>query len=287
MEEKKPEDSLNVTSEAETSNLNTETLPASEGVVESVPVTEPTLEVADTSVVVAGHSGKNFNFKAYIGGVLAILVIFTGLIFVLEKEGRISTNLFTGVISEMAAIKINDVKITNKEFKSSLEQLSNVSRAEGEDLNDPTVQEALKTETIDTLVNGEILRQAAVEEGLVVKAEDIDARLSLITEKLGGPEALATRMTEFGVTEEDLRLDVENELLIQQLFDLKILATIEVTEEEVKNLYDQAVAGGTPLPPLEQIKEAAIVEIRNGKAQPLISEYIQTLKDAADIEILI
>ena len=291
MEEKKQEDNLNVTGDAETSSLNTEIVPTPEVVTDSVPMNAAVLEAVDVNETAVSHPGKSFNFKAYIGGVLAIFVIFAGLIFALEKEGRISTGLFTGLISKMEdgkpAVKVNGTVITNSEYRSSFEQLSNMQASQGADITDPTVLDSLKTQTIDTLVNAELLRQAAVTEKLVVKGEDIDTRFNEIRDNLGGAEALEARMKEFGVTEEALRRDIENEFLIQQLFDLKIFNSIEVSEKEVQDLYDQAVAGGNQLPPLEEIKETAIVEIRNGKAQPLINDYIQTLRAGANIEILI
>ncbi|HMO78101.1 MAG TPA: SurA N-terminal domain-containing protein [Candidatus Paceibacterota bacterium] len=291
MEEKKQDDNLNVTSDAETSNLNTETAPTPTGVTETSVATNSDLGVTEINEATLSQSGKSFNLKAYVGGVLAILAIFAVLIFALEKEGRISTGLFTGMISKMEVakpvVKVNGVAITKGDYQSSYEQLSNMTAAQGADLTDVAVMESLKTQTIDTLVNAELLRQAAVEEGLEATTEDVDTRFNEIRENLGGAEVLAARMAEFGVTEAALRRDIENEFLIQQLFDLKIFDLIEVSDQEVQDLYDQAVAGGTELPPLEEIKETAIVEIRNGKAQPLINEYIQTLRVAANIEILI
>lgn len=287
MEEKKQEDNLNVTNETETSSPNGDSVTAT-------PVaTDVTLDTTDTNTnaVSVNNSGRHFNLKAYIGGVLAILVIFAGLIFALEKEGRISTGLFTNIISKMEdgkpAVIVNGTTITKGDYQSSFDQLSNMSAAQGADLTNPEVVDAFKNQTIDTLVNAELLRQAAIKEGLVASAESIDTRFNEIRDNLGGADVLAARMAEFGVTEEALRRDIENEFLIQQLFDLKVFNAIEVTDEEVKNLYDQAVAQGTELPPLEEIKEAAIVEIRDGKAQPLINEYIQSLRAGASIEILI
>jgi len=291
MEEKKQEDNLNVTGDTETSSLNPGTASTPEGVTDSARETDVSLEAGDTNERTVSQPGKTFNLKAYVGGVLVILVIFAVLIFALEKEGRISTGLFTGIISKMEvtqpAVKVNGEKIAKSDYKSSFEQLSNMKAAEGADLTDPAVMDSLKNETIDTLVNAELLRQAAVKEGLVASTEAIDKRFNEIRDNLGGPEVLVARMEEFGVTETALRRDIENEFLIQQLFDLKVFNAIEVTDEEFQKLYDQAVAGGNELPPIEEIKETAIVEIRNGKAQPLINEYIQTLRTDADIEILI
>lgn len=290
MEEKKKEDNMNVNGDSEATNLNSET-EATPGAVTDGNVNVSASNEVEPNEVAVNHSGKNFNIKAYVGGVLVILVIFAGLIFALEKEGRISTGLFTVLISNLEdgqpAIMVNGEAVTTGEYKSSLGQLSNMRVAQGEDLTDSAVIDSIKNETIDTLINAEILRQAAIKEGLTASADEIDARFNEISENLGGAELLAARMEEFGVTEKALRHDIENEFLIQQLFDLKILNEIEVTDEEVQQMYDQAVAAGNELPPLSEIKETAITEIRDSKSQSLINDYIQTLRADADIEILI
>lgn len=291
MEEKKQDDNLNVTGAVENNSLTSEVTSTPAEMVVSEVETSATANVVNTDEAASSHFKKNFNLKAYIGGVVAILLIFAGLIFALEKEGRISTGIFTDIISKIEknqpVAKVNDVAITKGDYQSSYEQLSSMTAAQGADIADAAVMDSLKTQTIDTLVNAELLRQAAVTESLVVDPTAIDNRYNEIRDSLGGQEVLASRMEQFGVTETALRRDIENEILIQQLFDLKIFNSIEVTDEEVQTLYDQAVANGNQLPPLEEIKEAAIVDIRNSKADPLINDYIQSLRNEANIEILI
>lgn len=305
MEEKKQEDNQGVetntgTETTSATSLNTENTDSTEiqklaqsNVVEAndAMVNEMSQTAVDNAEDSTTPVGKSFNLKAYVGAVVAIIIIFGGLIFVLEKEGRISTGLFTGLISQMdarkPAAKVNDVAITKSDYQSSLEQLSDMSAAQGADLSDAATLEALKEQTIETLVNAEVLRQAALDEGLTASNEDIDGRYNEISEGLGGAEALAAKMAEFGVTEAALKRDIENEFLIQQLFDLKVFDSVEVTDTEVQELYDQAVLLGNELPPLEEIREAIVDQIRNEKAQPLINDYIEELRNEADIEILI
>ena len=75
MEEKKQEDNLNVTDDVETTSLNTETTVAPEAVADNVVGSESPTEVVEINEVATSQPGKNFNLKAYVGGVLAILLI--------------------------------------------------------------------------------------------------------------------------------------------------------------------------------------------------------------------
>ncbi len=237
-------------------------------------------------------SPANFNIKAYLGVVLAILIIGAGLIFVLEKDGRISTGLFSGIINNMESSKpvatVNDSPILKKDFDSSVSQLLDIQATQGADVSDPLVVEQIEAQAIETLVNAELLRQAAIDEGIEVSQEQIDTRFNEISEGLGGADALAARMAEFNVTEESLRRDIENEFLIQGLFEVKIPSdNINVTEEEIAALYEQVGGSEAGLPPLEEVSAQIEQQITLTKEQEIITEYIGTLREEAEVEILL
>lgn len=294
MDEKKPEDlsgvDANPTPEAEAPKV--EVAPAVEvvaaPVVETPEVATPAaaFEEADAQT----QPAKSFNLKAYVGMVLVIVVICAGLLFVLEKEGRTSTGLFSGIISSMesneSVATVNGVEIKKVDFDSSLNQLTNMSADQGADVTNPSLMEQLKTQALETLVTAEVLRQKAVAEGINVTQEQIDTRYEEIKEGIGGEEALMERMTEFGVTEASLRRDIENEFLIQGLFDIKVdTSTVEVDEAEVVALYAQAGGAEGGLPPLEEVREQIDAQIRFDKEQTLVGEYIESIKAEAEIEV--
>lgn len=273
----------------EVTEVKTETSVTAE---EVTPVTSSDSVVAEVSETpVAVHPAK-FNIKIYVATVLAILAIGTVLVFALEKQGRISTGIFTTIIEKMEAkkpvAKVNDVTIVKKDLDSSVEQLIDIQKTQGVDVSDPTILEQVEQQAMDTLVNAELLRQAAVTEGITVTKEEIDDRYSQISEGLGGAEALAERMAEFKVTEESLRRDIENEFLINGLFKIKIPKDdIKVTDEEVIALYEQVKKTAADLPPLADVKEQIVKQISLNKEQEMIAKYLESLKSEAEIEILI
>ncbi len=271
---------------------------ATDSVVEAVaPVVDGVAAAASNAtetVVSAVEEGSNkaFNIRAYVGAVAVILVICAGLMFVLEKEGRISTGLFSGVISKMEAnspaARVNDVEISKSEFNSSVQQLTEMAVAQGADAADPAAAAQFKTQAIETLVNAELLRQAAVGEGMTATPEQIETRFNEIRDGIGGAEQLAARMAEFGVTEASLRRDIENEFLIQGLFDSKIDSdAIEISEAEVAAFYEKAGGTAAGLPPLAEVRDQVEAQVRFEKEQVLIGEYLEVLKKDAEVEILI
>ncbi|KKT80019.1 MAG: SurA-like protein [Parcubacteria group bacterium GW2011_GWF2_44_8] len=280
MDEKKQDDTSGIMPEAVPETV--ETTMTGVPVTETVEVPMGTSEAAPTK----------FNFKAYGAMVVGILVIAAGLLFVLEKEGRTSTGVFSGIISSMEegkpVARVNDVEILMSDFTSSYDQLLEMSSSQGMDVSDPALLEQLRTQAVDTLVNAEVLRQAAIAAGMTATEEQIQTRFTEIQDGLGGAEALAARMAEFGVTEASLRRDIENEFLIQGLFDANIdSANLTATEEELTALYDQAGGVEAGLPPMAEIKDQIEAQIIFDKEQKLISAFIESLRAEATIEVLI
>jgi hypothetical protein len=95
-------------------------------------------------------------------------------------------------------------------------------------------------------------------------------------------------MAEFGVTEESLRKDIENEFLIQGLFEAKIDSkSITVSEDEIEALYAGAGGAEAGLPPLAEVRDQIVAQIRFDKEQVLINEYLEKIKGDSEVEISI
>jgi SurA N-terminal domain len=298
MDEKKSEGETFSSNDTSDSNVTSvETSDASVSSVSESTENEPSSveenqEVVNSDEEVVKMKGSPINAKAYIISAVVILVIGAGLLFLLEKEGRISTGLFSGLIEKMEAgspaAKVNGEVISQKDFDSSLNQLLQMASQQGEDPTDQAVIDSYKTQAIDTLVNAELLRQAAIKEGVVASPEAIEARYAEIEGGLGGAEQLAQKMLEFGVTAESLRRDIENEILITDLFKVAVdTASIEVTEEEVNDFYNKAKEMSPELPALEEVRSQVETQVRFEKEQEMINAYLQSLKSEAEIEVLI
>lgn len=278
-------------------------VPQSEPVVPETPVTnmsdttdamsEMSTTMPESTVgAVAATPVAGGKKNVYVWSVLAILVILAGLTFFLEKEGRISTGIFSGIIEGMKSsgpvATVNGVEIARKDYDSSLQQLLQIASTQGVNTSDPAVTEQYKTQAIDTLVNGELLRQEALNAGMEATEEDIEARFSQIRDGIGGQEALDAKMLEFGINEESLRKDIENEILIQGLFDSIIdPESAEVTDAEISEYYDKVGGEAAGLPPLAEVSTQIEEQIKLDRQQAEIGAYLESAKEDAEIEILI
>ncbi len=233
---------------------------------------------------------KNNIILQYLLMAVAVVVIGLGLLFILEKEGRLSTGVFTPVIESLkakeAVAKVNGVEIVRGDYENSLSQLTAMYQSQGANLTEED-KASLAKEALETLINGELLRQEAIKAGMTAPEEKVTERLKEIETSIGGAEALAERMAEFKVTAESLRRDIENEILIQGLFEAKVTNDIKVTDEEVEKFYNEATGPATDLPPLAEVKEEIVANIKSSKEQEAVSKYLEQVREEAEIERLI
>lgn len=223
-----------------------------------------------------------------VAGVIALALIGGGVWYYLEQSGRLATGIFdslTGTVATPAVATVNGTAIPQSDYDTSVRQLTEGAVAQGLDASDPEIASEISTQALDTLVNTELLLQAADAAGVSVDATAIDDRLAQITDELGGPEAFASRITELGLTDEIVRRDISRELVIQEFLTQKV-AEIDttVTEEEVTTLYESVggEAGGNP--PLEEIRDQVVAQAQFLKEQEFVQAYVEELRIDATIE---
>lgn len=263
-----------------------------ETAVEHTPVevvNEPTTDnVVQTPVVESKSTKKTRNIVV---ALLIAAMLVAGVLYVAEKQGRIDTNVF-GSISRMlhgneAVATVNGTKITRNQLDVGVAQLNQAASLQGADVESADVKESIRTQALDVLINTELLIQAAHERGLDVSDEEVSDRIEQITNEVGGVDVLQDRMKELGITDDTLESDVRNEMLIQQFLDqLFAESEIVVTDEEVNDIYDAAVASGADVPALEDVRPQVEESIRSSKQQDVIDSFLEQTKADATIEVV-
>ena len=260
--------------------------PEPEVVAETAHTTVAAQPVADVaSPVHATHKKRNT-----IVALLITAMLLVGVVYVMEKQGRIDTNLFGGVSalfkSSVSVATVNGEKISQEQLDISTSQLQQAAVLQGVDVSSPAAQADIRTQALDVLVNTELLTQAAAERGIAVSAEDVAARIAEIEIEVGGKEVLESRMNELGIGTEQLQSDVESEMVIALLLkEIFAEAAIEVTEAEVSEIYDAALASGADIPALEEVRPQVEQQIRQSKEQEAVDAFLEAQKAAATVDI--
>ena len=239
---------------------------------------------------VEGAATTTRSLKLIIVSVLVVVVALAGILYALEKDGRVNSNVFSGIIdsqqTQTGVAVVNGETITESELAVASTQLAQAAAAQGADPADPTIQATIRSQALDLMIGTALLTQTAEAQGVTVPDEEVAERLAAIEADAGGAELLATRMQEFGITMESLESDVRSELVISQLLDS--IVTDEdtvVTEAEIVAAYEEAGGSGVELPPLEEVRTQIETQLQQVKGQSVIEAYVEQLRANADIEI--
>lgn len=241
-------------------------------------------ETLDTEAATRSHV-----WIGYVIAVVVVVLIILGVLYQLEAQGRSSTNFFEGVLSSQESrtvvATVNGEPISQRALEQSITQFGEAAQAQGVDPTNPEAQAQLRNQALTVLINTELLRQAAVERGISISDEAATEQFNTIQADIGGPEQLAERLVVLGLSEDELRAQIRDELLIQELLDALFLeAEVAVTDEEVQATYDEAAAAGNELPPLEEVRPAIEQQLIAQKEQAVIDEFIAEQREAATIE---
>ncbi|MCA9359686.1 SurA N-terminal domain-containing protein [Candidatus Kaiserbacteria bacterium] len=235
-------------------------------------------------------STKKSPIKLYAVALVVVAVVIVGVIYLLEKEGRSSTNFFGSYIAaqeeKRVVATVNGQDIINKDLNTSVEQFRQMADSQGVDTTNADVQSEIRSQALDVLINTGLLKQAAQERGLSISDEEVTNRLEEIKAEIGGEEVLNERMESLGIGADKLQSDIKDELLIQALLDQVFAeANIEVTEEEIAAIYEQAGGGDAGLPSLEEVSAQIEAQLLSSKEQEVIDGYLSELRDGAEINI--
>jgi peptidyl-prolyl cis-trans isomerase SurA len=143
------------------------------------------------------------------------------------------------VIEEIVA-RVNNQIITRADLRRSREQMQNEARQQGiTDMNDSRVQGHEKNLLRD-LIDQQLLLQKGQELGITADT-DLVKRLDEMRKGMGlnSMEALETEAKKQGVSFEDFKQNMKNNLITQQVIQREVGGRIHITPEEEKKFYDE------------------------------------------------
>ena len=136
---------------------------------------------------------------------------------------------------------VNGAEISNRQFQSQVNQTLNRMRGR--------VQESqvlsLKKRVLDQLIDRQLIEEEMENRGLMdeVSDEKVEARLDKIVQdsQFNTREELKQRLEQAGRSLDQIRNQLKQSLAMQKLFD-EVLKDIEVTDQEVKDNYEEVSA---------------------------------------------
>lgn len=225
-----------------------------------------------------------------------LLKLVTGLILLAALGGgayyyQQSQNVDGEANTEMneAVAKVNGVEVERRNYEQSLEELTTAFSQQGLDVADAAVKAQMEEQALRGAVNKELLVQEAAKEGLTVSDEDVEIEYQKVVASVGGIEVLAVALNSMGRSEAELREDLKEQLIIDRFVkDKTKYEELSVSDEEIETYYNEvSTTNAGEVPPLEEVKEALRSQLLFQKQQQVVSEFIESLRATATIEIIL
>ncbi|MEX0912909.1 MAG: SurA N-terminal domain-containing protein [Candidatus Paceibacterota bacterium] len=238
-------------------------------------------------------SQKN-NVLPAIVGIIAVLALLAGGYYLLgmqtpAENGSNETSDLLDLEGEGPVARVNGAEISREEYRRGVEQIVASYAAQGTTIPDEEV-EAVKEQILNNLINRQLVLQAATEAGTQATEEEIEAEFQNMIANFNDSDSLNAALTEAGITEQELRADIETSIIIDKYLSSRVdTESLTVTDEEVSAYYETASqeAGSTEIPPLEEVADLIRNQLLAEKQQQALAVELERLRASANIEILI
>ena len=140
-----------------------------------------------------------------------------------------------------AIASIGDATVTQEQFdqiwKQAEAQYASQEGAPPFPKEGTAQYDQLKASIVNYLVQNEIIKQQAADMKVAVTQTQLDERVKQITTQVGGQKKLDALLKKQGVTPEELRTQLESQML-QEAVRAKVGENAKVTEEQIKAYFD-------------------------------------------------
>ncbi|MEX2515071.1 MAG: SurA N-terminal domain-containing protein [Candidatus Paceibacterota bacterium] len=189
---------------------------------------------------------------------------------------------------------VNGEEISGDVLSEQLQSLRNANTPQAQQFNnlsDIDQQEVL----LEGIINTELQLQAARGAGVTVSDEEVETQLQSSIDQIGRDE-FENRLVQNDVTEEEVREDLRNQLLINAYIEQEAGGEITATEAEINELYQQYAAQiGQASPEGQEVQTPSLEELRpqieqaviQQKRQQIAVDLLNQARENAEIEILL
>jgi parvulin-like peptidyl-prolyl isomerase len=163
--------------------------------------------------------------------------------------------------------KVNGTSLTQKDLDRELDRL--IPRITFHRSVPEEKRKMYYDKALEELINQELEYQDAVSKGMKIDKEKVDAEMEKIKNRFKSQEDFKTALERSGITEENLRKQVEKSLLIQAVYKKTVIDPSQVSEKELKEYYDK---NKTKFKQPESVKLSLISAKEEKKAKDILAK---------------
>ncbi|WP_270180012.1 SurA N-terminal domain-containing protein [Alkalihalobacillus sp. CinArs1] len=202
------------------------------------------------------------------------------------KEGSEQSQPEVDKVEEDKVIAtVNGEEIKSEDFNALYTQNQMQYHQMGQEVSEEQLTK-LKKQVAESMVGQELILQAANEKGYEASEKQVEEELASLKEQYGDEKKFEAALKESGMTLDELKKEIAKNVQYSAYVDKEIKVE-EVTEEEMKQYYEQAKEQGNSeeMPKYEEVKDQIKEGLEGEKKQKKQQEHIEKLKEDADIKI--
>jgi len=186
------------------------------------------------------------------------------------------------------AATVNGTAITVQDFRQELDRLQRKKGKSAKIVDEAAVAD-LKREALENIIIRELLFQESIKQKISIDASLIDREMEQLRGKFATPAQFAESLQRINTVEALVRKQVARGLAINVLIDRSVAKDVVVSDEEMKEYYEQHLEDFTKQPqvtsPLSDVRDKVRNLVRQEKSLIVLQRYVKNLRDAAKVEI--
>lgn len=181
-----------------------------------------------------------------------------------------------------AVASVNGVAILREDYETAVEQTRLRFAQQGRNISD-TEMESFRTEILDQLIAEELLYQEALRQGLEPEEQAVESQLQQMRSQFETDEQWQQALASNNTTEEDLRIQIERNSVIQQVVTDAVGDSTQVSQQEIQEFYEnnpevfeqgEQIAARHILISTEELEGDAAIEEARQRAQNVRQELL-------------
>jgi len=189
---------------------------------------------------------------------------------------------------KITVAKVNGVSISMRDLIDEMNVIAPQFIKPGQK-KDQDTDEKVRKEALDRLIYRELAVQAAQRQGLKVPPERIADSLKKIRANLKTENAYKEKLDKSGITEEDLKKQLERNMLVEMITEKEIFGKVTIDPKQVEKVYAKEKASYKGPSGKQMSLEEARPLIEEKLMRPAVNkredEWVEQMQKAAKIEI--
>ncbi len=169
--------------------------------------------------------------KRIIGPAIAAIVI----AFALASHSAFGQEKET--IKDPVAL-VNGVKISGKEYEREIDLQLQQAAQQGRIIPEGMLPK-VKEDILNNMIDREVLYQESQKKKIAVNAEEVNNQIKTIKDRFSSQEEFEKVIAEMGVSEAEIRSQIERNLAIRALIDTQVIDKIQVSEADTRAYYNE------------------------------------------------